>query len=129
MLLAIFFCSIAVPAQVKNIVLVRGAFADGSGWHKVYTILKAKGYNVSIVGNPNTGIAEDIAATKRVLDRQFTGKRSGGKVSEIKGSHLLFLSRAEEFAEIIDSAREDCYTLRFVLKFLYHINQYAFLRS
>ncbi len=60
-------CSISLQAQVKNIVLVHGAFADGSGWHKVYTILKARGYNVSIVGNPNTGITEDIAATKRVL--------------------------------------------------------------
>lgn len=56
--------------QVKNIVLVHGAFADGSGWEGVYQILKKKGYNVSIVGNPNTGLADDVAATQRVIDRQ-----------------------------------------------------------
>ena len=78
-------CSISLRAQVKNIVLVHGAFADGSGWHKVYTILKARGYNVSVVGNPNTGITEDIAATKRVLDRQngkvlLVGHSYGGAI-------------------------------------------------
>jgi pimeloyl-ACP methyl ester carboxylesterase len=84
-LVVVFACSIAVHAQVRNIVLVHGAFADGSGWHKVYIILKAKGYNVSIVGNPNTGIAEDIAATRRVLDRQngkvlLVGHSYGGAI-------------------------------------------------
>jgi len=69
-LLAALVLSINTYAQVKNIVLVHGAFADGSGWRKVYTLLKAKGYNVSVVGNPNTGFADDVAATKRVLDRQ-----------------------------------------------------------
>lgn len=55
---------------VKNIVLVHGAFADGSGWDGVYKILTKKGYKVSIVGNPNTGLEDDVAATKRVIDRQ-----------------------------------------------------------
>jgi hypothetical protein len=55
---------------VKNIVLVHGAFADGSGWKNVYTILKNRGFNVSVVGNPNTGLEDDVAATNRVLDRQ-----------------------------------------------------------
>jgi len=55
---------------LKNIVLVHGAFADGSGWEGVYTILKGKGYHVSVVGNPNTSLADDVAATKRVLARQ-----------------------------------------------------------
>jgi pimeloyl-ACP methyl ester carboxylesterase len=54
---------------VKNIVLVHGAFADGSGWEGIYKVLKSKGYNVSIVGNPNTGMPDDVAAVKRVLDR------------------------------------------------------------
>ena len=62
--------SMRTEAQVKNIVLVHGAFADGSGWEKVYTMLKDRGYNVSIVGSPNTGVEDDVAATKRVLDRQ-----------------------------------------------------------
>jgi pimeloyl-ACP methyl ester carboxylesterase len=59
-----------VQAQVKNIVLVHGAFADGSGWGGVYKILKSHGFNVSVVGNPGTGMPDDIAATKRVLDMQ-----------------------------------------------------------
>ncbi|NCD71249.1 alpha/beta hydrolase [Mucilaginibacter agri] len=56
-------------AQIKNIVLVHGAFADGSGWEPVYRILKSHGYTVSVVGNPNTGMPDDVAATQRVLDR------------------------------------------------------------
>ena len=56
--------------RVKNVVLVHGAFADGSGWEGVYKILTKKGYNVSVVGNPNTSLADDVDATKRVLARQ-----------------------------------------------------------
>lgn len=55
--------------KVKNIVLVHGAFADGSGWEGVYNILKNKGYNVNVVANPNTSLADDVTATNRVLDR------------------------------------------------------------
>lgn len=55
--------------QVKNIVLVHGAFADGSGWEEVYKILKKKGFNVSVVANPNTSFPEDVAAAKRSIDR------------------------------------------------------------
>jgi pimeloyl-ACP methyl ester carboxylesterase len=72
-------------SQVKNIVLVHGAFADGSGFEALYQILKKKGYNVSVVGNPNTGFAEDVAATKRVIDRQdgpvlLVGHSYGGAI-------------------------------------------------
>ena len=55
---------------VKNIVLVHGAWADGSGWQGVYSILKDRGYHVSIVQNPLTTLSDDVAATKRVLARQ-----------------------------------------------------------
>ena len=55
---------------VKNIVLVHGAFADGSSWAKVIPILQAKGYNVTAVQNPLTSLADDVAATKRALARQ-----------------------------------------------------------
>ena len=70
---------------VKNIVLVHGAFADGSGWEGVYKILKKRGYNVSMVGNPNTGFAEDVKAASLVLDRQdgpaiLVGHSYGGAV-------------------------------------------------
>lgn len=70
---------------VKNIVLVHGAFADGSGWEGVYKILTEKGYNVSVVANPLTGFGDDVAAAKRVIDRQdgpviLVGHSYGGAV-------------------------------------------------
>jgi len=59
-----------VAAPVKNIVLVHGAFVDGSGWKPVYEILTKDGYNVSVVQEPLTSLEDDVAATKRALDRQ-----------------------------------------------------------
>src|SRR5438046_10482247 len=56
--------------RVRNIVLVHGAWADGSGWKGVHDILVKDGYNVSIVQEPETSFKEDVAATKRVLARQ-----------------------------------------------------------
>jgi len=55
---------------VKNIVIVHGAFGDGSGWKGVYTILTKKGYHVTIVQNPLTSLDDDVEATKRILDQQ-----------------------------------------------------------
>jgi pimeloyl-ACP methyl ester carboxylesterase len=60
----------AQESEVKNIVLVHGAWADGSGWKSVYDILVKDGYNVSIVQEPETAFKEDVAATKRVLAQQ-----------------------------------------------------------
>ena len=56
--------------QIRNIVLVHGAWADGSGWKGVYDILVKDGYNVSIVQEPETSFKEDVAATKRVIAQQ-----------------------------------------------------------
>jgi pimeloyl-ACP methyl ester carboxylesterase len=56
--------------RVRNIVLVHGAWADGSGWKGVYDILVKDGYNVSIVQEPETSFKEDVAATRRVLAQQ-----------------------------------------------------------
>ncbi len=56
--------------RIRNIVLVHGAWADGSGWKGVYDILVKDGYNVSIVQEPETSFKEDVAATKRVLAQQ-----------------------------------------------------------
>ena len=56
--------------RVRNIVLVHGAWADGSGWKGVYDTLVKDGYNVSIVQEPETSFKEDVAATKRVLVQQ-----------------------------------------------------------
>ena len=55
---------------VRNIVLVHGAWADGSGWEGVYNILVKDGYKVSIVQEPETSFKEDVAATKRTLALQ-----------------------------------------------------------
>ena len=57
-------------ATIKNIVLVHGAWADGSGWKGVYDILTKDGYNVSIVQEPETTFQEDVAATKRMIAQQ-----------------------------------------------------------
>jgi len=51
----------------RNVVMVHGAWADGSGWKGVYDILVKDGYNVSIVHESETPFNEDVAATKRVL--------------------------------------------------------------
>src|SRR6266851_5546442 len=56
--------------QVRNIVLVHGAWADGSGWRGVYEILVKDGYNVNIVQEPETSFSDDVAATQRVLAQQ-----------------------------------------------------------
>jgi pimeloyl-ACP methyl ester carboxylesterase len=56
--------------RVRNIVLVHGAWADGSGWKGVYDILVNDGYNVSIVQEPETSFKEDVAATQRALAQQ-----------------------------------------------------------
>ena len=55
---------------IKNIVLVHGAWADGSGWKGVYDILVKDGFNVSIVQEPETSFQDDVAATKRVIAQQ-----------------------------------------------------------
>lgn len=60
----------AMAEPVKNIVLVHGAWVDASGWRPVYDILTKKGFHVTMVQEPLTGFAEDVAATKRVLAEQ-----------------------------------------------------------
>jgi pimeloyl-ACP methyl ester carboxylesterase len=70
---------------VKNIVLVHGAFADGAGWRRVAEILGKDGYSVTMVQEPLTSLADDVAATKRVLDMQqgptlLVGHSYGGVV-------------------------------------------------
>jgi pimeloyl-ACP methyl ester carboxylesterase len=77
---------------IKNVVLVHGAFADGSGWRNVYDNLTAKGYRVTIVQNPLTSLEDDVAATTRVLDRQdgptiLVGHSWGGTVITEAGVH------------------------------------------
>jgi pimeloyl-ACP methyl ester carboxylesterase len=54
----------------SNVVLVHGGFVDGSGWAGVYQILSKNGHQVSVVQNPTSSLAEDVAAIKRVLATQ-----------------------------------------------------------
>src|SRR5262245_27371570 len=68
-----------------NIVLVHGAWADGSGWEGVYRSLRKEGFPVSIVQNPTISLADDVKAVKRVLDMQngpvtLVGHSYGGAV-------------------------------------------------
>jgi pimeloyl-ACP methyl ester carboxylesterase len=70
---------------MKNVVLVHGAWADGSGWEGVYKILKKDGYNISIVQNPIVSLESDVAATKLILAAQdgpavLVGHSYGGAV-------------------------------------------------
>ncbi len=85
LLLGALATTAAAAAPVKNIVLVHGAWADGSGWKGVYDILTHDGFHVSVVANPDTGLADDVAATQRVLDLQtgpviLVGHSYGGTV-------------------------------------------------
>ena len=69
----------------KTIVLVHGGFVDGSGWEGVYRILKKDGYPVAIVQNPTLSLADDVAATKRIIHAQdgpviLVGHSYGGAV-------------------------------------------------
>src|SRR5438445_13757763 len=71
---ALIATAVALPAastpagaHIHNIVLVHGGFVDGSGWQGVYNILKRDGFNVVIVQNPTTSLADDVAATRNVL--------------------------------------------------------------
>jgi pimeloyl-ACP methyl ester carboxylesterase len=77
---------------IRNVVLVHGAFADGSGWRRVYDDLVHRGYRVSIVQNPLTSLEADVAATRRVLDQQdgptvLVGHSWGGAVITEAGIH------------------------------------------
>jgi pimeloyl-ACP methyl ester carboxylesterase len=79
-------------SSIKNIVLVHGGFVDGSGWEGVYAILKEKGYNVSVVQNPTTSLAEDVATTNRTISAQngpvvLVGHSYGGVVITEAGNN------------------------------------------
>ena len=77
--------------KVKDVVIVHGEFADGSGWQSVYRILTRKGYSVAVVQNPTISLDDDVVATKRVIDAQdgpviLVGHSYGGAVISQAGS-------------------------------------------
>ncbi|MGY2488555.1 alpha/beta fold hydrolase [Cupriavidus sp. CP313] len=92
----------AAAERVNNVVLVHGGFVDGGGWEAVYKLMKAKGYNVSVVQNPTTSLAADVAATKAVVDAQdgpvvLVGHSYGGVViteagNDAKVSRLVYIA-------------------------------------
>ncbi|MFM0729339.1 alpha/beta hydrolase [Paraburkholderia sediminicola] len=81
-----------MTGPVRNVVLVHGAFVDGSSWNGVVAKLQQKGYHVSSVQNPLTSLADDVAATRRVLARQdgptiLVGHSWGGVVITEAGAN------------------------------------------
>lgn len=90
--LALGMSGSASAATVKNVVLVHGAFADGSGWRAIAEILEHDGYSVSVVQEPETSLADDVAATKRIIDSInapviLVGHSYGGAVITEAGNH------------------------------------------
>jgi pimeloyl-ACP methyl ester carboxylesterase len=81
-----------VKQNIKNVVLVHGAFADGSGWKAVANILKNGGYKVSVVQHPETSYADDQKYTKAAIDAMdgpvvLVGHSYGGSVITEAGNH------------------------------------------
>ena len=79
-------------AGVRNVVLVHGGFVDGSGWQGVYDLLTRDGYRVAVVQNPTLTLADDAAATRRIIDRLdgpvvLVGHSYGGAVITEAGLH------------------------------------------
>ncbi len=93
--LAVLLCGATVHAAAPAtprpaIVLVHGALIDGSAWRGVYDVLTHDGYRVSIVQQPLTGLEQDVAATRRVLDQQpgsviLVGHSYGGAIITVAG--------------------------------------------
>src|SRR5437016_7338789 len=78
--------------HIKNVVLVHGAFADGSGWRAVADILKSDGYKVSVAQPPETSYADDQKYTKAAIDAMggpvvLVGHSYGGSIITEAGNH------------------------------------------
>jgi pimeloyl-ACP methyl ester carboxylesterase len=79
-------------STATNVVLVHGGFVDGSGWQKVYQLLRQDGFNVSVVQNPTLSLEGDAEVTRRVLEGQdgptvLVGHSYGGAVISVAGTH------------------------------------------
>lgn len=80
------------PTRIRNIVLVHGAWADGSSWSKLVPILQTEGLHVVGVQNPLTSLADDVAATNRIIDAQdgpvlLVGHSYGGAIITEAGTN------------------------------------------
>ena len=83
--------AVAAPAGIKNVVLVHGAFADGSGWDAVTKILEKDGYTVSVAQPPETSYSDDVKYTKAAVDAMngpviLVGHSYGGSIISESGN-------------------------------------------
>jgi pimeloyl-ACP methyl ester carboxylesterase len=107
-----------------TIVLVHGGFVDGAGWEGVYNILKKDGFDVSIVQNPTTTLADDVAATKQIISQAkgpvvLVGYSYGGVViteagNDPKVSKLVYITafaadKGESVASLIKDPVHPCH--------------------
>src|SRR5258707_4120596 len=84
--------AVPAPTGIKNVVLVHGAFADGSGWEAVAKILEKDGYRVSVAQPPETSYADDVKYTKAAIDAMdgpvvLVGHSYGGSIITEAGNH------------------------------------------
>jgi pimeloyl-ACP methyl ester carboxylesterase len=108
--------------KATNVVLVHGGFVDGSGWEGVYKILTKDGYTVSVVQNPTISLADDVAATKRIVAAQngpvvLVGHSYGGAViteagNDPKVARLVYITafapdRGESVSTLIKAPPPD----------------------
>ncbi|MGD0988810.1 MAG: alpha/beta hydrolase [Candidatus Sulfotelmatobacter sp.] len=98
--------------RVRNVVLVHGAWADGSGWRGVYDILTKDGYNVSIVQEPETSFKDDVEATKRVIAQQdgpciLVAHSYGGAVATEAGNDALVVGLVYVAAHMPDAGENE----------------------
>ena len=105
-------------SALKSVVLVHGGFVDGAGWEGVYTILKRRGCDVSIVQNPTLSLADDVAATRRVIAQAkgpvvLVGHSYGGAVitqagNDPKVERLVYIAAfAPDKGELVASLIKD----------------------
>lgn len=102
---------LAQTTSIKpSIVLVHGAFADGSSWQRIIPLLERDGYSVTAVQNPLTSLSDDIATTKRVIDAQagdvvVVGHSYGGSVitgAAVDNPHVKALVYIAAYAPEVD---------------------------
>lgn len=94
---SVFFTAYSQETNVKNVVLVHGAFSPRSGWQDVYNILTKKGYNITVVQIPLTSLKDDVEAVNRALNKLdgkavLVGHSWGGTVITEAGIHAKVAS-------------------------------------
>lgn len=128
----------ALAAAAVTVVLVHGGFVDGAGWEGVYNILKQDGYNVSVVQNPTTSLADDVAATRLVISQAqgpvvLVGHSYGGAViteagTDPKVAGLVYITAfAPDKGESVDTLIKSAPPGAPVPPILPPVNGYLFL--